>query len=111
MNPKCIYQHPFFTGEKNLRLGKGQRIAKSRTASRAVERGLTLRPLTPRAVRCPPRHAAAHQDDELTRNCGTVPVEKIALPGQRITDGHKMLVLEVVSKGISPNPVNLQMNK
>lgn len=35
----------------------------------------------------------------------------IALPGQRIPDRHKMRVLEVVLKGTSPNPFNLQMNK
>lgn len=38
-------------------------------------------------------------------------MEKIALPGQRITDRHKVLVWEVVLKGTSPNPFNLQMNK
>lgn len=87
MNLKCIYlSSSLFHRRKNLRIGKEQLIAKSRTASRAVERGLKLRLLTPRAVRCPPRCAASHQDDELTSDCRIVPVEKIALPGQRITD-------------------------
>lgn len=73
--------------------------------------GSKLGSLAPEATFWPPHHAASCQDDKLTGNCTTVPMEKIALPGQRITDRHKMLVLEVTLRGILPSPFILQMNK
>lgn len=106
MNLKCIHIIITPLQVKILQGRQGRdNCQESHSAATSRRKGFKLGLLTPKAGFCPPHLAASHQDDKLTSNCRIVPMEKIALPGQRVTDWHKMLALEVVLKGIAPNPL------